>query len=38
MRVIAFITDPRIVRTILRHLDSHSIDPRAPPRGGSAAP
>ena len=37
MRIIAFITEPRVVRKILRHLEAQSVDPRAPPRGGSAA-
>jgi len=33
---VVFITDPRIVRKVLRHLEAHSIDPRAPRGGGSA--
>jgi hypothetical protein len=37
MRIIAFITEPRVIHTILRHLEAKSVDPRAPPRGGGAA-
>ena len=33
MRILSFITDPRVVRKILEHLQSNSIDPaRGPPR------
>ena len=34
MKILAFITDPKVIRLILDHLDQKAR-PRAPPRGGS---
>jgi hypothetical protein len=37
MRIIAFITEPRVIQKILRHLAAKVADQRAPPQDGSAA-
>lgn len=37
MRVVAFITEPRVITKILRHLAAKGADPRSPPQGGAAA-
>ncbi len=31
MRIIAFITEPRVIHTILRHLAAKGVDARSPP-------
>jgi hypothetical protein len=36
MRIIAFMTEPRVVHTTLRHLAAKAADQRAPPQGGTA--
>ena len=37
MRIIAFITEPRVIHTILRHLATKAADQRSPPQNGNAA-
>jgi hypothetical protein len=37
MRIIAFITEPRVIRKILRHLATNATDQRSPPQAGPAA-
>ena len=31
MRIIAFVTEPRVIGTILRHLEAKGVDARSPP-------
>lgn len=37
MRIVAFVTEPRVVQKILRQLAAKAADRRSPPQGGSAA-
>jgi hypothetical protein len=37
MRIVACITEPRVITKILRHLAAKGADPRSPPHGGAAA-
>lgn len=37
MRIIAFITEPTVIKKILRHLTATGVDTRSPPQGGTAA-
>jgi hypothetical protein len=37
MRVVAFITEPRLITKILRHIAAKGADGRSPPQGGAAA-
>ena len=37
MRIIAFITEPKVINTILRHLESKAADGRGPPPSPAAA-
>jgi hypothetical protein len=37
MRLVAFITGPRVITRILRRLFTKGADPRSPPQGGLAA-
>jgi len=36
MRIIAFITEPRVISKILRHRATKAADQRSPPQAGSA--
>lgn len=36
-RILAFVTEPAIVRRILAHLEQRGVDPRAGPWAGAAA-
>ena len=37
MRIIAFITEPRVITKILRHLATKGADGRSPPQSSAAA-
>jgi hypothetical protein len=37
MRIIAFITEPRVIQKILRHLATTTADERSPPHDDGAA-
>ena len=37
MRIVAFVTEPRVVRRILAHLERRGIDARPGPWAGAAA-
>jgi len=37
MRIIAFITEPRVATKILRHLAAKTADQRGPPQASTAA-
>jgi hypothetical protein len=38
MRVVSFITQPRLIRRILEHLAGRAADERAPPAAAGAVP